>query len=159
MNVLGCVSFSFSEKISEANINLLKALNNFDVLRGFKFSIYASSMISRSIGRLATKAAKYRERFPQGDSSKFEGHLIGGKQERGYKSSLEALKEIVEGNCGGLSRVERIILNERFGFNNGEKKKTLNVIGKMVGLSCEGVRQVERKALLVLRERLKLVMM
>jgi RNA polymerase primary sigma factor len=58
--------------------------------------------------------------------------------------------EIIDGWAKLASR-ERFVLGLRFGLGDGEAK-TLNEVGKKVGLTREGVRQIEKRALVKLRK-------
>ena len=53
---------------------------------------------------------------------------------------------------GTLSADERRVVSLRYGFDRGQAR-TLADVGKLCGLSAEGVRQVERRALAKLRLR------
>jgi RNA polymerase primary sigma factor len=54
----------------------------------------------------------------------------------------------------GLREKERQVLSLRFGLNH-EKCHTLKVIGEMIGVSRERVRQIQEKALAKLRNNSK----
>jgi len=54
----------FAELISEGNVALLRAIENFDVSRGYKFSTYACRAILKAFNRLAVKTGRYVSRFP-----------------------------------------------------------------------------------------------
>jgi RNA polymerase primary sigma factor len=59
----------------------------------------------------------------------------------------------VDGLLEGLDRRERKIISQRFGFDGG-KRKTLEEIGKQLGVSRERIRQLETTALLKMRRML-----
>lgn len=56
-------------------------------------------------------------------------------------------------NCamGVLSQKERDVLNHRYGLNEGKNGLSLRQIGRIIGLSAEGVRRIEEQALRKLR--------
>ena len=54
----------FAEVVSEGNMALLRAVDKFNVDRGFKFSTYACRAILKAFSRTALKASKYKTRFP-----------------------------------------------------------------------------------------------
>src|SRR4030081_636891 len=56
----------------------------------------------------------------------------------------------VDGLLGGLTAREKKIISERFGFDGGERK-TLQEVGKELGVSRERIRQLENSALSKLR--------
>ncbi|HNW33890.1 MAG TPA: RNA polymerase sigma factor RpoD/SigA [Candidatus Ozemobacteraceae bacterium] len=61
-----------------------------------------------------------------------------------------ALKEDVQKQLQALSDRERIVLQQRFGFQT-DRSHTLEEIGKLLGLTRERVRQIESQALQKLR--------
>jgi len=54
----------FSEIVSEGNMALLRAVEKFNVDRGFKFSTYACRAILKGFSRTAQKHTRHRNRFP-----------------------------------------------------------------------------------------------
>src|SRR5439155_24541310 len=54
----------FAEVVSEGNMALMRAVDKFNVDRGFKFSTYACGGILKAFSRTALKASRYRTRFP-----------------------------------------------------------------------------------------------
>ena len=64
------------------------------------------------------------------------------------KSTFELVKTLVS----DLPEKEQFVIKKRFGLNN-EQTLTLEQIGKALNVSHERVRQIERKALSMLRER------
>jgi len=145
----------FSELVSEGNMALLRAVEKFDVSRGFKFSTYACRAILKSFNRLATKTGRYRQHFPVEfdpdlERSDYDVH----KHEMQREDSVASLREILSRNRAKLSDVERTIVMERFAISSRGKKRTLAQVGKMVGLTNERVRQIQNLAL----EKIRTVM-
>src|SRR5208282_4796840 len=54
----------FAEIVSEGNMALIRAVDKFNVDRGFKFSTYACRAILKAFSRTAQKASRYKTRFP-----------------------------------------------------------------------------------------------
>lgn len=145
----------FTELISEGNMALLRAIEKFDVSRGFKFSTYACRAILKSFNRLATKTGRYRERFPteyDPEMEKSDEDIRRHEEQR--ENALDDLREILDRNQASLSDIERIVVIERFGLNGSEKGKTLAQVGKIVGLTNERVRQIQIGALAKIRQTL-----
>lgn len=82
--------------------------------------------------------------------------LIGAKDSSSLEEGLikKSLRTEVNKVLSELSSREEKILKMRFGFDDGEAK-TLEEIGKEVGLSRERIRQIEKKAKEKLRLRTK----
>jgi RNA polymerase sigma factor (sigma-70 family) len=138
----------FTELVSEGNMALLRAINKFDVSRGYKFSTYACRAILKSFNRLAKKAGRYRQYFPV----EFEPELEKSDEaernhERHWSDSVEAVQDILARNRARLTEVERTVVTERFAIGSGGKGRTLAQIGQMVGLTNERVRQIQNAAL------------
>src|SRR5215216_1246777 len=54
----------FAEVVSEGNMALLRAVDKFNVDRGFKFSTYACRAILKAFSRASLKASRHRVKFP-----------------------------------------------------------------------------------------------
>jgi RNA polymerase primary sigma factor len=76
------------------------------------------------------------------------------------RDAVPAIDQIIAASLPGhvarllntLREDERKVVSLRYGFDRGQPR-TLVEVGKMCGLSAEGVRQVERRALAKLRLR------
>ncbi len=143
----------FPELISEGNMALLRAIGKFDVSRGFKFSTYACRAILQGFNRMAGKTGRYNSRFgvqydPDLETSEHDVH----KHEMQRAAVIEDLQEIVAKNRAKLSQTEWTVVVERFGLAGRGKGKTLAKVGKMLGLSNERIRQIQKDALAKIRE-------
>src|SRR5438046_7952708 len=54
----------FAEIVSEGNMALMRAVEKFNVDKGFKFSTYACRAILKAFSRTAMKSTRYKTRFP-----------------------------------------------------------------------------------------------
>jgi RNA polymerase primary sigma factor len=147
--------------ISEGNMALLRAIDKFDVGRGFKFSTYGCRAILKAFSRAGIAGTKYRTMFPVGFDPALEksGHQQSMREEaEGY--CVEEIKLIFEENKADLTDVERSVIRHRFGIDrrgHGRKRgspRTLADVGKIVGLTKERVRQIQNDALIKIRESL-----
>ncbi len=137
----------FGEMVSEGNMALLRAVEKFDVSRGFKFSTYACRAILKGLNRLATKTGRYRERFPaEYDPSMERSDYDVRKHEMQRDDTVDALRDLLARNRAELSPVEQTVLSERFALGRGGKGSTLAQVGKAVGLTTERVRQIQNAA-------------
>jgi len=147
-------SVDFPELVSEGNMALLRAIDRFDVSRGYKFSTYACRAILKGFNRMAGKTGRYISRFgvsydPDLERSDYDVH----KHDMQRADAVSDLMEILSANRAELCEVERTIVIERFGLT-GQKPKTLSQVGSIVGLSNERVRQVQKSALAKIRQAL-----
>ncbi len=146
----------FSELVSEGNLALLRSVEKFDVSRGCKFSTYACRAILKSFGRLASKRARHRQRFPtEFDPSLEKSDYDVRKHEMQAEDRLEDLRDVLARNQAKLTGMELRIVWERFALREGDRKRTLAEVGKRVGLSNERVRQIQSLALEKIREALE----
>ena len=97
----------FSELVSEGNMALLRAVEKFDVARGFKFSTYGCRAILKSFNRLAGKTGRYRRRFPtEFDPSLERSDYDVMKHEIQHEDALDSLGEILSQNRANLTETE-----------------------------------------------------
>jgi len=64
----------------------------------------------------------------------------------------QSLKKELKEMIGKLSEIERKVLILRFGLESEKKPMTITEVSKIVGLSRERVRQIEKKAINKLRK-------
>jgi RNA polymerase sigma factor (sigma-70 family) len=139
----------FAEVVSEGNMALIRAVDKFNIERGFKFSTYACRAILKAFSRTAMKSSRYRTRFPV----EFEPDLEKSDWSDRKRESVEAdcideLKTIVDRNMADLSDVEQTVIRRRFNWQESEATPlTLEEVGKIIGVTKERVRQIQNKAL------------
>ena len=152
------------ELVSEGNLALLRCVDKFDAARGFKFSTYACRAILASFSRAGAKAARHRTQFPTAfDPAMERSNYIETQRDRVELECVDELKRILFDNSADLSQVERKVLAARFsldqfGAKPGPRRKTLDQVGDLLGVSKERVRQIQNQAMVkiraVLEERL-----
>lgn len=139
----------FAEVVSEGNMALIRAVDKFNVERGFKFSTYACRAILKAFSRTALKSNRYRNRFPV----EFEPDLEKSdwddrKRDAVEEDCIDELKTIVDRNLADLSNVEQTVIRRRFNWQEAEAQPlTLEEVGKIIGVTKERVRQIQNKAL------------
>jgi len=144
----------FAEIVSEGNMALLRAVDKFNVDRGFKFSTYACRAILKAFSRTAMKHSRHRTRFPV----EFEPDLeksdwIDKKRDVVEEDCIDELKQIVDRNLADLSDTEQTVLRRRFNGQQAEESPlTLEEVGKIIGVTKERVRQIQNKALAKIRK-------
>jgi RNA polymerase primary sigma factor len=144
----------FGELVSEGNMALLRAVEKFDVGRGFKFSTYACRAILKAFSRIAMKNNRYRQAFPtEFDPTMEKSNYQEAQRADVEQDAVEELQRIIGENRAQLSDVERRVIEARFAVNNGQDAEamTLEEVGRVIGVTKERVRQIQNKALEKLR--------
>ena len=144
----------FAEIVSEGNMALIRAVDKFDVGRGFKFSTYACRAILKAFSRAAQKHSKQRTRFPvEFDPDMEKSDWIDKKRDVVEEDCIDELKQIVNRNLADLSDTEQTVLRRRFNWEQAEESPlTLEEVGKIIGVTKERVRQIQNKALMKIRK-------
>jgi len=146
----------FDELVSEGNLALLRAINGFDVARGFKFSTYACRVILKAFCRMASRQGRYRAAFPTEFDAALERPAVQEDSED-RQSVVAELRRILLDNRARLSEVEQTVLQSRFALDHepGAPAMTLEEVSRIVGVTRERVRQIQNKALAKLRAALE----
>ena len=148
----------FAELISEGQLALLRSVDKFDCLRGFKFSTYACRAILTSISRAVALMARHRAQFPtEYDPGLQKSDFIEAKRDDLEATCIDELAGILATNAADLTVTERRVLAERFGVKAARRKtasdpKTLRQVAEVFGVTKERVRQIQNKALAKLRD-------
>jgi RNA polymerase primary sigma factor len=143
----------FAEIVSEGNMALIRAVDKFNVDRGFKFSTYACRAILKAFSRTSLKSARHRTRFPvefepDMERSDWQDRRRGAVEE----DCVDELRAIVDRNLADLSSVEETVIRRRFNWQQQEESPlTLEEVGQIIGVTKERVRQIQNKALMKIR--------
>lgn len=144
----------FAEIVSEGNMALLRAVDKFNVERGFKFSTYACRAILKAFSRTALKTSRHRTRFPV----EFEPDLeksdwVDRRRETIEEECIDELKNIVDRNLADLTNVEQTVIRRRFNWQEQQETPlTLEEVGRIIGVTKERVRQIQNKALAKIKQ-------
>lgn len=144
----------FGELVSEGNMALLRAVEKFDIARGFKFSTYACRAILKAFSRIAMKNSRYRQAFPtEFDPTMEKSNYQESRRADIEQDAVEELQRIIGSNTAQLSDVEKTVIQARFAVNQGQDASamTLEEVGRVIGVTKERVRQIQNKALEKLR--------
>ena len=139
------------ELISDGNVSLMRAVEKFDYARGHRFSTYASWAIIRNFARSVPKERYQLDRFSTGHDEVLD---IAASL-RIYdpnEVNLPELRESIDALLAQLAPRERTILVDHYGLDDEGQTKTLDELGRALGLSKERVRQIEIQALTKLRK-------
>ena len=95
----------FAEIVSEGNMALMRAVDKFNVDKGFKFSTYACRAILKAFSRTAMKSSRYKTRFPVEFEPEMEkSDWNDRKRDIVEEDCIDELKQIVDRNLADLSR-------------------------------------------------------
>ena len=143
----------FAEVVSEGNMALIRAVDKFNVDRGFKFSTYACRAILKAFSRTALKSSRHKSRFPvefEPDMEKSDWQ--DRRRDQVEEDCIDELKAIVDRNLADLSNVEETVIRRRFNWQQQEESPlTLEEVGQIIGVTKERVRQIQNKALTKIR--------
>ena len=132
--------------IGEAAVILLKAIDGFDVSRGFRFSTYATHAVQRHLSRVWKRNIN-RKLVTNGDE--FQA-LQADDEEQWVDAELESMLPSL---MRDLSKRERELVEMRFGLGRHKKAWTYREISKAIELSPERVRQIVLNACGKLRRK------
>jgi RNA polymerase primary sigma factor len=144
-------SNNFFELVSDGNMSLIRAVEKFDYARGNKFSTYASWAIMKNYARTIPEENYRRDRFVTGHEEMFEAAADNRMDEHEYESALKRMQEAIKGMLDRLDDRERLIITSRFGLG-GASERTLEQLGRELGITKERVRQIESRGVDKLRK-------
>lgn len=140
------------ELIAEAQLPLLRAVELFDVSRGYCFSTYASHTIRNHCRRV--RARKLRQlRLVTPCDPRGVAELAADRPANISAESTEAARQTLI-DCLFVELVDRekVILSARFGLGKYDRAHTFQEIGRLIGLSKERVRVLAGRAVDKLRQ-------
>ncbi|AMV36393.1 sigma-70 family RNA polymerase sigma factor [Planctomyces sp. SH-PL62] len=143
-------SNNFFELVSDGNMSLIRAVEKFDYARGNKFSTYASWAIMKNYARTIPEENYRRDRFVTGHEEMFEAAADNRIDEHEYESALKRMQEAIRGMLDRLDDREKLIITSRFGLG-GTSERTLEQLGRELGITKERVRQIESRGVDKLR--------
>ena len=128
-----------SEYISEGNLGLIRAVEGFDISKGYRFSSFAWRVIRNSFFNAESKTRKGLQPEDCLDPQ--------DAKERTCPVEIDELIDILEENRAGLTKSELEIIRRRY-----YSKETLQSIAANIGYSYEKVRQMQKSAEQKLRD-------
>jgi RNA polymerase sigma factor (sigma-70 family) len=143
----------FAEVVSEGNMALIRAVDKFNVDRGFKFSTYACRAILKAFSRTSLKSSRHKMRFPvEFEPDMEKSDWSDRKRDMVEEDCIDELKQIVDRNLADLTDVESTVIQRRFNWTQqDEHPLTLEEVGRIIGVTKERVRQIQNKALAKIR--------
>ena len=141
--------YDLSERVSDGNFALIKAVDRFDFARGNKFSTYASWAILNELTRYDRQQNCGNRRFIH--YARDVASPVTRSDEPEIEEAEDQRRSAVARSLDRLDKRERLILASRYGIGGGAEL-TLKQIGLDLGISKERVRQIESRARAKLRK-------
>jgi RNA polymerase primary sigma factor len=132
-----------AELLSEGHVTLMRAVEAFDVHRGFRFSTYATLALMKAFARgvsVAGRGSQAAAALPE---------VADPASRRGLETVAD--RDLLARLLDRLDTRERTVLREHFGLDGRPAGGTYADVARALGLSKERVRQIEQTALAKLR--------
>ena len=149
----------FQELLSDGNLSLLKAIENFDYSRNFRFATYASWAIIKNHNRSIKLLVEYERRNATNFDDDTIVSIIDVNHDRRIDEHNAEINEWESKFRDLLKRLderEQLIISLRHGRGmrspSGRLNWTLQEIGDHIGITKERVRQVHDKALIKIKD-------
>jgi RNA polymerase primary sigma factor/RNA polymerase sigma factor len=142
----------FFELVSDGNMSLMRAVGKFDFARGFRFSTYATWAITKNFARAIPGVLRHRSRFCTSHSEMLLTTEDPRADQYEQESAQIRRESHVEGILKRLDERERQIVTSRFGLTRGQERLTLKQVGAAMGITKERVRQIQSRAMGILRK-------
>jgi RNA polymerase sigma factor (sigma-70 family) len=141
--------------VGECHLVLIKAVAAYNPWLGIRFSTYAFTCLMRALSRLSQRHSADRLSGSRLLESLASSEPSGLDSEEPTDPRLASLREFFREDASLLTSREKLVLSRRYQLNGMDPgTDTLEQVGRDLRLSKERVRQVQKAALLKLREAL-----
>lgn len=146
------------ELISEGVVPLMRAVDLFDVSRGWAFGTYATHVLRNHFRRMGKRLSRSNRLTAAFDETRMTELPDDGSSEQSQHELARQSNFLVQQFLAELPAIDQMILRARFGFDDpaSSKLRSYAEVGKVVGLSKERVRVRTHQALEQLRETAQL---
>jgi len=136
--------------VSEGNLCLIRAVECYDYRREARFATYGMWALTKHFARVVPEANYRLTAFVTGREELFTG--VGDTRENPVErvEAVAHLRHLLGRATRHLTEREREIIESHYG-TNGHAPRTLEEIGRALGLTRERIRQIEVRALGKLR--------
>ena len=142
---------TFDELFSEGVVALLRAVEKFDVERGFRFSTYATTAIRHQIYRWKTRDGRRQKEFSTNADESLRAAQFSAEEGVMRESATSRINEVLEEMLSRLDSRERLVVSGRFGLDSSGVKETFASLGETLNISKERARQITERAVAKLR--------
>lgn len=136
---------TFDDLLSDGVFALMRAVDKFDVDRGFKFSTYATQVVRRCCYQTVMTKKDERSQRVAGlspeDCDIDDDRSPAISEQRWQEMQIRLALLLSQ-----LSRREQLILRARFSLGRHRRVRTLQMLADRLGISKERVRQIEKRA-------------
>jgi len=138
---------NFMELISDGNLTLMRAVEAFDIHRGYRLSTYATLSLMKGFAR-SVPLMRAADRKASGYEAML-GDLPDARME--YTTERLLHRDEVRQLLSRLDERERIVLRAHYGLGEDSAPASFEEVGERLGLSKQRVRQIELTAMEKLR--------
>ena len=142
---------TFDDLFSEGIMSLLRAVDKFDVDRGFRFSTYATTAIRRQLYNYKTRDGRRRSMFNTNSEQPVLDSAFGAEKVARRETAVRTVNAVLSEMLARLDEREQIVINGRFGLDSSGEKVTFSSLGQKLNISKERARQILEQAVLKLR--------
>lgn len=121
--------------VAEGNLVMLRAIDRFDVSRGFRFSTYATYAVRRHLSRVLRRERRH-------PSTVLDGFLDPAVENVEPEWIDVHPRQLASQLLSELPERERRIVELRFGLVDGDRGMTFRQVAGVMGLSSERIRQI-----------------
>jgi RNA polymerase primary sigma factor len=143
----------YSDRVSEGNLALMRAVHRYDCSFGFRFSTYAHRVILLSLIQLAHRWHRHHRMFPFPWDPEMESDCRPrSEKESNSPVQIQDILALLNHPSGVLSNLEKRVVEARYCLgSNRSKPMTLKQVGDKFGLSVGRIRRTLNQALAKLR--------
>jgi|GEM_PF-743570 len=143
----------YSDRVSEGNLALLRAIHRYDCSFGFRFSTYGHRVILLSLIQLAHRWHRHHRMFPFPWDPEMECDIHPRpEKDSNPPAQVQDILALLNHPSGVLSNLEKRIVEARYCLGgNRSKPMTLKQVGDQFGLSVGRIRRMLNQALAKLR--------
>lgn len=147
--------------LSDAYLDVLKAVDYFNWTLGNRFSTYATWVVKKNFFRDSKQKILHAERFEhlnEQNIKEFESQISDCAEEKQYEAQKNIVQKllILLSNCRKKNndRMRQVFVLENYFGVNGRERHTLEEISEKIGVTKERVRQLKEKGLQCLRAKI-----